>query len=100
MRNKVRQNKEYQSLTLSCVVCLKELEGMDSKSNHPLGGLEFVAVGHYGTTVFDPMDGSKLAINICDPCLRDAIKRSRVVGNYSRTANNKMAYSPSYRNVQ
>lgn len=55
--------------TPTCLVCLKELENFDPKGNQPLGGLEFQTHGHYGSTVFDPMDGTKLAINVCDECL-------------------------------
>lgn len=35
----------------------------------PMGGLHFLTYGHYGSTVFDPMDGSKLNIAVCDDCL-------------------------------
>lgn len=61
---------------LSCIVCDKELEGI-SAPNQPNNGLEFVSHGHYGTTVFDPMDGSMLAINVCDECLKSAIGKKQ-----------------------
>ena len=35
----------------------------------PMDGLAFVTTGHYGSTVFDPMDGTYLEIVICDKCL-------------------------------
>jgi hypothetical protein len=34
-----------------------------------VGGIEFTSPGHYGTAAFDPMNGDRLAINICDWCL-------------------------------
>lgn len=37
----------------------------------PNDGLCFETKGHYGSTFFDPMDGSVLEIVICDKCLRD-----------------------------
>lgn len=63
---------------LPCIVCKRELEGCH-KPNQPLYGLAFQAIGHYGTTVFDPMDGSALEINICDPCLVEAAASGSVL---------------------
>jgi len=31
----------------------------------------FSAYGQYGSTVFDPCDGSQLRINVCDQCLAE-----------------------------
>jgi len=61
---------------MRCLVCQKELKdiGVD---NQPVGGLSFMSYGHYGTAVFDPMDGSFLEINVCDEC----IKRAGEAGN-------------------
>ena len=64
---------------MRCVVCEKPLENIDHVLNQPSGGIEFVTEGHYGTTVFDPMDGSKLAVNICDPCLTRAIAAGNTI---------------------
>jgi hypothetical protein len=66
---------------LPCLACGMDLLGHDSRSNHPSGGTEFVARGHYGSGVHDPMDGSMLAINICDGCLFLAQANNRV-GKY------------------
>ena len=41
----------------------------DGDINQPYGGLAFQSEGHYGSTVFDPMDGTYLEVNICDECL-------------------------------
>ena len=32
--------------------------------------------GHYGSTVFDPMDASYLEIVVCDPCLKSRMNRT------------------------
>jgi len=43
---------------------------MKGKGHHPSGGLSFHTQGHYGSSVFDPMDGSTLVVAICDPCVK------------------------------
>jgi hypothetical protein len=68
------------------------LKNFDSLSlNHPIGGIEFTSYGHYGTTVFDPMDGTELSINICDTCMKEKIDQQRVLllraGAYADQAN-------------
>lgn len=69
--------------TLNCICCDCELENiMGSDGHQPDDGLSFYSYGHYGTTFFDPMDGSYIQIAVCDPCLRTAdakgqIKRSK-----------------------
>lgn len=63
--------------TVLCIICDKELDNMHYKSRlkdsyvyvHPMDGLHFQSYGHYGSSVFDPMDGSSLDIAICDECL-------------------------------
>lgn len=76
-------------VALPCIVCGSHLEGC-SVQNQPLDGLAFATQGHYGTTVFDPMDGSALEINVCDPCLTKAGGEGRVLhyrsGTYKRGA--------------
>lgn len=66
---------------IPCIVCAKPLVNLqeDRCENQPSGGVEFTTPGHYGCTIFDPMDGTKLAINICDPCLRKAAEYRRVL---------------------
>lgn len=65
---------------LPCIVCKKNLEPSDPRPEEmgleqsllPYAGLQFTSYGHYGGTLFDPMDGSRLAVNICDDCLHKA----------------------------
>lgn len=66
---------------LPCIVCGKALKGLDEEINHPSGGTEFTSPGHYGSAVTDTMGRDIWAIDICDPCMRDAIKEGRV-GRY------------------
>lgn len=66
--------------TLPCIVCGKKLKDIGSGSiNHPSEGISFSSPGQYGTTAFDPMDGSLLEINICDGCIVAAARVRRVL---------------------
>lgn len=58
-------------MTPPCIICGRDLESAmpGSDWNQPYAGTAFTSVGHYGSTVFDPMDGSFLEINVCDRCL-------------------------------
>jgi hypothetical protein len=74
---------------IPCFVCDKTLPSFDQHHNHPAQGIEFRTYGHYGSTVFDPMDSSELIVNICDQCLLEGIKHQKVlhhtVGAYAET---------------
>ena len=60
----------------NCIVCDTEVENWDEaypdneSQIHPIGGTMFHTYGHYGSTVFDPMDGWYLLIVVCDECLK------------------------------
>jgi hypothetical protein len=62
-----------ESEPLKCIVCDKQLEPVGGGAvNQPYGGTVFTSNGHYGSTVFDPMDGvTFLEITVCDDCLKD-----------------------------
>ena len=68
----------------NCIVCNTEVENWDEAypdnepQIHPILGTLFRTYGHYGSTVFDPMDGSYLEIVICDECLK-----TRMVSTYA-----------------
>lgn len=65
---------------LPCVVCGERLAPMDSGSpNHAHNANEFCTHGQYGSTVFDPLNGDRLAVNICDKCLVAAGDAGRVM---------------------
>lgn len=56
--------------TLPCFVCGENLQSAaPGVVNQPLDGLAFTTHGHYGSGVYDPMDGSWLELNICDVCV-------------------------------
>lgn len=70
---------------LKCIVCGKTLCNVDSDvENQPYDGTAFTSYGHYGSTVFDPMDGTFLEINICDEDLKKASKNSQVLMGQSQ----------------
>lgn len=55
---------------LPCVRCDRPLTNeFDEMTNQPSGGTAFESEGHYGSTAFDPMDGSFIEVNLCDECL-------------------------------
>ena len=61
-------------VALPCIVCRKELENIcELEDNQPHAGAAFKSWGHYGSTFFDPMDGSSIEINVCDDCLLKAM---------------------------
>jgi hypothetical protein len=66
----------------NCIICDVEVDNWDiaypenPKAVHPIGGTAFRTYGHYGSTVFDPMDASYLEIVICDPCLKSRKNRT------------------------
>lgn len=64
--------------TLPCLMCGKLLKSVlpSPDVNQPMGGTSFTTQGHYGSTLFDPMDGTRLELNVCDPCLLE--RRDRV----------------------
>lgn len=59
---------------LPCIVCDVVPETAAPRRNEaepaqPYGATMFAAYGQYGSTAFDPQDGSQLRINVCDKCL-------------------------------
>ncbi|MTH94743.1 hypothetical protein [Roseibium sp. RKSG952] len=45
----------------------------------PLDGLAFSTPGHYGSTFFDPCDGTSIEIAVCDDCLKGLAENSEYV---------------------
>jgi len=66
----------------NCIVCNAELENFDDAypedkpTVHPIDGTVFRTYGHYGSSIFDPMDASYLEVVVCDPCLRNRMERT------------------------
>lgn len=67
----------------NCIVCGKHLKNFADGSHgnwcQPLEALEFISYGHYGSAEFDPMNGSRLSITICDSCIRLAKDQGKVL---------------------
>ena len=68
-------------MKINCIVCAAEVENWDIAHPdkdvvHPIGGTVFRTYGHYGSTVFDPMDASYLDIVVCDECLKARLDRT------------------------
>lgn len=70
---------------MPCIVCRKPLESSLPGSNssmQPADAVWFSSYGQYGSTVFDPQDGSQIRINVCDACLierQDLVWHARFV---------------------
>lgn len=68
-------------MELYCFKCDKTLESVfpDAKFQ-PYAGTCFSSQGHYGSTVWDPMDDSlSLELIICDDCLKLNAKRVKML---------------------
>lgn len=66
---------------LTCIVCDYQPDTAFNgcENNQPYKATAFNTVGHYGSTFFDPMDGSQIEINVCDDCLRKAVAKKQVL---------------------
>lgn len=66
---------------LSCIVCGYQPDTAYNGCDHnqPYKATAFSTQGHYGSTFFDPMDGTCIEINVCDECLRKAVDKQQVL---------------------
>lgn len=65
---------------LPCFICDKVLPNIsDTVINQPSGGTAFITYGHYGSTVFDPMNNTFLEITICDDCYHEKATKFKVL---------------------
>ncbi len=77
-------------ITLSCVRCDKPLESVgknwpeEFECNQPYDGTTFISHGQYGSTVWDPFDGSYIEINVCDDCLQELAEDNRVLVTHAK----------------
>jgi hypothetical protein len=66
---------------VTCIVCGYQPDtaynGCDI--NQPYKATAFLTQGHYGSTFFDPMDGSYIEINVCDECLNKAVDKKQIL---------------------
>lgn len=69
-----------QRMKTNCIICKCEVDNWDEAypeneaQVHPIGGTAFRTYGHYGSSVFDPMDASYLEVVLCDPCLKERLE--------------------------
>lgn len=65
---------------MKCFCCDGDMKMWDYSDDaiHPLNGLHFISYGHYGSSYFDPMDGSLINITICDVCLEKKSESSKI----------------------
>lgn len=64
----------YRNGKCKCIKCGLEMINIAKIGFQPEGGVAFSSAGHYGSTEFDPMDGTRVEIVICDPCFVEADK--------------------------
>lgn len=65
--------------TLACFRCDRKLSNIDAAGVQPSSGTAFISYGHYGSTLFDPMDPTTwLELAVCDECLKSAAQQGRV----------------------
>lgn len=64
---------------LPCAVCGEEMTNVFTEAeSQPHKGLMFTSSGNYGSTVFDPFDGSYLLVIICDDCITNLAREQKV----------------------
>lgn len=96
--------------TIDCFCCGKQMgnwiydsprrDGTKTRVTvHPMGGLHFQTYGHYGSRIFDPMDGkgTTLDVAICDECIIANIKRLHGTG-FSDAREVALIENEEYRN--
>ena len=91
------ENENNEPNKLFCIVCEKELKNYMLDGVQPSEGVCFNTSGHYGSTVFDPMNASKLEICVCDKCLLDKSQKSGTVWfntSVVYTENNVVPWDP------
>jgi hypothetical protein len=64
----------YRDGRCHCLSCGIEMVNIAREGFQPMGGLALNSMGHYGSTEFDPMDGTRIEVVVCDPCLIKAEK--------------------------
>ena len=71
---------DYPVTSFPCLKCGATLtRSSRDYEGQPNDGIMCQSYGNYGSTVFDPMDGSYLAFNLCDPCVKRAAKQGRLM---------------------
>jgi len=90
-------SKEEPIQIIKCIICKCELENLYAPGFIPSGGLAFASHGHYGSTVFDPMDSSFIEFAVCDKCLiehRDCIYHGKVTYSIEKAEATRCKWLP------
>jgi hypothetical protein len=90
---------EKVSSAVPCIACATVLEPVfpadvatsNNIPNQVYGGLIFSSYGNYGSFLYDPMDGSRLEIILCDDCISTAARRKEVV--LAKESNDQINYT-------
>lgn len=69
----------FSSDSFPCLICGMALtRAFDEYEAQPDDAVMGTITGNYGSTVFDPFDGTALAFNVCDECLVKAGEQGRI----------------------
>ena len=63
----------------TCFKCGRSLGSFDLKTFHPTDGCDFITYGNYGSVEFDPCNGDKLHVIICDTCIEKGLGEGTVM---------------------
>jgi hypothetical protein len=80
MERKPTEESRMSRNALPCIVCNAAVENIDdSFANSPHAATTFETHGHYGSTIFDPMNGSFLVLNVCDKCIERLATEDKIL---------------------
>ena len=81
---------------LTCIVCDYQPDTAFNgcENNQPYKATAFHTRGHYGSTFFDPLDGTMIEINVCDSCLQKAVAKKQIL-YYNSQGKNPIHYEES-----
>lgn len=64
---------------VECIKCGKTSRNFSEDGIHPIdSALVFRSYGNFGSTVFDPLDGSYIDIVVCDTCMVEYAKKTGI----------------------
>lgn len=80
---------------LTCIICDYQpdtaFNGWPGDGNQPYKAIAFHTRGHYGSTFFDPLDGTMIEINVCGSCLQKAVDKKQIL-YYDKNSKNPKYY--------
>jgi hypothetical protein len=93
----MHQLRGYIVKILTCIVCdyQPDIAYNGCEINQPYKATTFLSRGHYGSTFFDPLNGTIIEVNVCDECLRKALEKKQIL-HYTRNGENGKLYKDEY----